>query len=179
VRLDVRDAGEVRAAWREIESAVLARAGPNHFLGVTVEPMVRGDGLEAILGSTCDPQCGPVILFGTGGSHVALHQDRALGLPPLDRNLARRMIDQTRLGAALRDEPVGQRDALEELLVRFAGLVVAHPVIKEIDLNPVFISSDRIVVLDARIILHAAGVVHLPSAIALPGSDVDQSEVQP
>ena len=173
VRLDVRDATEARAAWRAMERDVTARAGAQHFLGVTVEPMVRGDGYEAILGSSIDSQCGPVILFGSGGRNVALLQDRALGLPPLNLTLARRLMEQTRLYAALQPEagrPAVDLNALGELLVRFGDLVIAHPAIKEIDLNPLFLSAEQIVALDARIILHAAEVPDrdLPRPIVRP-----------
>ena len=67
-----------------------AKAGAEHFLGVTVQPMVKLDGYELILGSSVDSQFGPVILFGSGGQLVEIYKDRALALPPLNTTLARR-----------------------------------------------------------------------------------------
>ena len=64
-----------------------------HFQGVTVQPMIRSDGYELILGSSVDPQFGPVLLFGLGGELVEVFKDRALGLPPLNTVLARRMME--------------------------------------------------------------------------------------
>ena len=161
VRLDVRDAAEVRAAWRAIEQAVAEKAGAGHFLGVTVERMIPRDGCELILGSSVDPQFGPVILFGAGGRWVEVLRDRAIGLPPLTSTLARRLMEQTRIHSALKTLTGGKAidlPALEQVLVRFSQLVAEQCWIQEIDVNPLSVSSERIVALDARIILHPATV---------------------
>ena len=59
--------------------------------------MVRLEGYELILGSSVDPQFGPVILFGSGGPLVEVYRDHALALPPLNTTLAQRMMEQTRI----------------------------------------------------------------------------------
>ena len=64
--------------------------------------MIKLDGYELILGSSIDPQFGPVLLFGTGGQLVEVFKDRALGLPPLNATLARRMMERTRIFTALK-----------------------------------------------------------------------------
>ena len=114
-----------------------------HFQGVTVQPMIKLEGYELIIGSSLDPQFGPVLLFGTGGQLVEVFQDRALALPPLNTTLARRMMEQTRIFTALKGvrgrRPVDLA-ALEQLLVRFSQLVVEQPWIKEIDINPLLAS---------------------------------------
>ena len=136
----------------------VADPGYNKFLGVTVQPMVANNGYELILGSSVDPQFGPVLLFGTGGYFVEVFKDRALGLPPLNRTLARRLMEQTQIYNALkkgfRGRGVMDLDTLEELLVRFSQLVIEQRWIKEIDINPLLVSSKQIVALDARIVLH-------------------------
>ena len=106
-----------------------------------------------------DEQFGPVLLFGSGGQLVEVYQDRALGLPPLNRTLARRMMEQTKIYEALQGvrgrEPV-DLDALETLLVRFSQLVVEQPRVKEIDVNPLLArpGDDGLLALDARVVLH-------------------------
>ena len=109
------------------------------FLGVTVQPMIEPDGYELILGSSIDPQFGPVLLFGAGGQLVEVVKDYALGLPPLNGTLARRMMEQTRVYTALKGvrgrAPVNLPE-LETLLVRFSLLVAEQRWIKEIDVNP-------------------------------------------
>jgi acetyltransferase len=157
VRLRLQNADDVRSAFHAIQSAVSQKAGPEHFLGVTVQPMIRRDGYELILGSTIDAQFGPVILFGSGGVMVEVYRDRALALPPLNTTLAQRLMEQTRIFAALKGvrgrKPV-DLVKLEELLVRFSQLVMEQPWIKEIDINPLLATPDSLVALDARIVLH-------------------------
>jgi acetyltransferase len=98
-----------------------------------------------------------VLLFGWGGTLVEVFKDRALGLPPLNTTLARRMMEQTKIYHALRgvrgQKPV-DLEALEQLLVRFSRLVVEQPWIKEIDINPLLASSEALLALDARVVLH-------------------------
>jgi acetyltransferase len=161
VQLNLRNDGEVRTAYRTIEAAVREKAGPRHFLGVSVQPMVKLDGYELIVGSSVDSQFGPVLLFGAGGQLVEVFQDRALALPPLNTTLARRMMEQTKVLVAL--EGVRGRKAvdlagLEEFLVRFSHLVVEQRWIKEIDINPVLASPGGVVALDARVVLHGPEV---------------------
>lgn len=157
VRLLLKDAETVKRAYHAIEESVGEKVGSQHFLGVTVQPMMHLEGYEIILGSSLDSQFGPVLLFGTGGQLVEVFQDRALALPPLNTTLARRMMEQTRIYTALKGvrgrQPVDLA-ALEQLLVRFSQLVVEQPWIKEIDINPLLVSSERIIALDARIVLH-------------------------
>jgi acetyltransferase len=124
---------------------------------VTVQPMIPQDGYELILGSSLDPQFGPVLLFGSGGQLVEVYRDRALALPPLTTTLARRMMEQTRVFTALegvRGRPAVDLVALEQLLVRFSYLVVEQRQIKEIDINPLLASPGRLLALDARVVLH-------------------------
>jgi acetyltransferase len=157
VRLNLVDEAGVRDAYRAIQTSVAEACGPEQIEGVTVQPMINYTGYELIIGSSIDSQFGPVLLFGTGGQLVELFRDRALGLPPLTTTLARRMIERTIISGALRGIR-GRRpidiDALEQLLVRFSLLVVEQRWIKEIDINPLLASPERLIALDARILLH-------------------------
>ncbi len=156
VKLNLQDAQSVQSAFRAIRASVGERASAEQFLGVTVQPMVRMEGYELILGSSVDPQFGPVILFGSGGQLVEVYRDRALALPPLNSTLAHRLMEQTLIFKALKGVrgrlPVDLA-ALENLMVRFSQLVVEQPAIAEIDLNPLLASSDGLLALDARVLL--------------------------
>jgi acetyltransferase len=162
VQLNLADAQAVRRAYQSIEASVGEKVGAEHFQGVTVQPMVNRDGYELILGSSLDPQFGPVLLFGLGGQLVEVFKDRALALPPLNTTLARRMMEQTRIYTALqgvRGRAPVDLVALEQLLVRFSQLVAEQRWIKEIDINPLLappINQDGsgLIALDARIVLH-------------------------
>ena len=158
VKLNLRDEAAVRDAFRSIQQSVTKCGSASDFGGVTVQPMVSlKDGYELILGSSTDAQFGPVLLFGAGGQLVEVFKDRALGLPPLNTTLARRMMEQTKIWHALKGvrgrAPVNMA-ALEELLVRFSRLVVEQPWIKEIDINPLLASPSGFLALDARIIVY-------------------------
>lgn len=161
VQLNLTDAEAVRRAYRAIADSVRNKAGVEHFQGVTIQPMILPDGYELILGSSLDPQFGPVLLFGSGGQLVEIYRDRALALPPLTTTLARRLMEQTRVFTALR----GTRGRssidlteLERILVRFSYLIIEQRQIKEIDVNPLFVSPDRLLALDARVVLHEPDV---------------------
>jgi len=157
VQLNLADAATVKNAYESIEQSVTEKVGVEHFLGVTVQPMAKIEGYELILGSSIDPQFGPVLLFGLGGQLVEVFKDRALGLPPLTTTLARRMMEQTRIYTALKG--VRGRDpvdliALERLLVRFSQLVTEQRWIKELDINPLMASPEKLIALDARVLLY-------------------------
>lgn len=158
VQLNLMNADAVREAYRAIAASVAQHSqDPQAFLGVTVQPMVQRDGYELIVGSSLDPQFGPVMLFGSGGQLVEVYQDRAIALPPLNTTLARRMMEQTHVYQALqgvRGRKAIDLAALEQLLVRFSQLVVEQKWIKEIEMNPLLASTNTLMALDARVVLH-------------------------
>jgi acetyltransferase len=164
VQLGLRSAPEVEQAFEAIRSHLQ----PADFDGVAVQRMVPAGGLELILGSSIDPQFGPVLLFGAGGVLVEAFRDRSLALPPLNTTLARRMMEQTRifpvLGGVRGRKPVDVA-ALEKLLVRFSQLVVHQRGIREIDVNPLIASPEGLVAVDARIVLLSEGERIAPLSI--------------
>jgi acetyltransferase len=157
VRLNLQNADEVRRAYEKMESSIRENYSPGDFNGAAVQEMVSLEGYELIVGSSLDPQFGPVLLFGSGGSLVEVYRDRALALPPLTTTLARRMMKRTRifeaLGGVRGRDPVDV-GSLEKLLVRVSQLIVEQPWIKELDINPLLASPGRLTALDARVVLH-------------------------
>jgi acetyltransferase len=159
VQLNLANEKAVRGAFDLIRANLTRIGKAEAFAGVTVQPMIGDKGFELIVGSSVDRQFGPVILFGAGGVLVEVLQDRALGLPPLNRTLARRLIERTKIAQALKgvrgQKPVNA-EVLEMLLVRFSQLIVDFPEIQEIDINPLLASPERIIALDARVLLTPA-----------------------
>ncbi len=156
VQLNLADADAVQKAYTSIQESVAKKVGAEHFLGVTVQPMAKVEGYELILGSSIDPQFGPVLLFGLGGQLVEVFKDRSLGLPPLTTTLARRMMERTTIYTALKG--VRGRDpvdiaGLERLLVRFSQLITEQRWVKELDINPLIASPEKLLALDARVVL--------------------------
>jgi len=169
VRLNLMEERAVRAAFRALEEVSRQAAPQGIFEGVSVQPMISERGLEAIIGCTVDDQFGPVIVFGTGGTLVEVFRDRALGLPPMNRTVARRLIESTKLYAALTRPGAGLEWSvaqIEEILVRFSTLVLNHSAIKEVDVNPLWIGAGKVLALDGRIALYPEGVERTPLAIS-------------
>jgi acetyltransferase len=158
VQLNLQSADDVRTAYQRIKDGVTKAKGAEHFQGVSVQPMVNiRDGYELIIGSSVDPQFGPVILFGTGGTLVEVFKDRALALPPLTTTLARRLMEQTKIYEALhgiRGRKAVDLNALDAILVRFSQLIVEQPWIAECDINPLVASATQLIALDGRVVLH-------------------------
>ncbi len=166
VKLDLRSEDAVRASYEEIRNAVIARGSSAKdsaadFDGVSVQPMVNRDGFELILGSSIDAQFGPVILLGSGGVFAEVMKDTVLELPPVNEALARRMMERLRIWPALtgaRGKKPVDAAALASLLANFSQLVTRQPWIKEIDINPLLVSSEGCLALDARVVLHGSSV---------------------
>ncbi|MCU0512623.1 MAG: bifunctional acetate--CoA ligase family protein/GNAT family N-acetyltransferase [Anaerolineae bacterium] len=174
VQLNLKSADEVRAAYDTILANVTRLKGAQHFQGVSVQPMVTiKDGYELIIGSSVDPQFGPVLLFGTGGTLVEVFKDRALALPPLNTILARRMMEGTRIYEALhgvRGRAAVDLAEVERILVRFSQLIVEQPWIAECDINPLVAAPGRVIALDGRVVLHPP---------ATPEADLPQPAIRP
>ncbi len=145
---------------REAFDHIVQRAeeyNPNaEILGVTVQPMIEKQGHEVIIGAKTDPIFGPVILFGMGGVGVEFFMDVAIGLPPLNQTLARRIMEETKVYQLLkgyRNVPPANIKLLEEIMVRFSQMLVDFPQLKEVDVNPLFINEKEAFALDARIMI--------------------------
>jgi len=125
--------------------------------GFTVQKMVHRPGAyELILGLNNDPVFGPVILFGEGGTPVEVIKDRAVALPPLNMNLARYIIERTRIFRELRgyrNVPAVDMTALQLVLVKISQLIVVHAELEEIDINPVLADSKGVLAVDARMVI--------------------------
>lgn len=118
--------------------------------------MVKKRGYELILGAKTDPLFGPVILFGMGGVSVELFKDVAIGLPPLNQTLARRVMEETKVYQLLkgyRNTPPANLKLIEEIMVQFSQLLVDFPQIREIDINPLFVDDKDVIAIDARIVI--------------------------
>ena len=156
VHLNLSGDAMVRQAYRTIQTTGGEKAGAESFQGVSVQAMISRKGVEVILGSSLDPQFGPVLLFGGGGQLVEIFEDYALALPPLNTTLARRTMEQTRIYQALKRVRGGKPAdlaSLEEVMVRFSQLVVEQRWMREVDINPLLVSSEGALALDARVVL--------------------------
>jgi len=133
------------------------RVGNDHkaeFNGVAIQPMLEKGRFELLIGSKKDPQFGSVIVFGMGGVTAELLRDTSIGFPPLNRVLAKRLIEGTEIYKALESSGYSQSiRLLEEILVKFSQLVIDFPEIEEVDINPLVVDEKNVAAVDARIVL--------------------------
>jgi acetyltransferase len=156
VVLDLPDGGAVRSAFAAILGTVARKAPAARLEGVTVQKMAGGgDGLEMILGIKKDPTFGTVVMAGMGGTAAEIYGDRAIGFPPLNERLARRMLEGLRMRPLLqgyRGRPPAAVGKLVEAIVRLSYLAADFPEIAELDINPLLVTADSVTALDARIV---------------------------
>jgi len=159
------DAGAVKVGLRDQETLLAARetilanarryAPAAEIKGVLVQKMVSA-GREVIVGSSRDPQFGPVIMFGLGGIFVEVLKDVVFRVAPVDAAEAARMISEIKTLAILKgvrgEKPINF-SALASVIERISRLVADFPEIAELDANPVRVDGEKAVVVDARIIL--------------------------
>ncbi|HEU0025371.1 MAG TPA: GNAT family N-acetyltransferase, partial [Thermoleophilaceae bacterium] len=160
---------EVHAAYDRIIASVAERQPDAQVRGVTVQPMVSTPGYELLLGARKDPSFGAVILVGSGGVAAEVLGDRALGLPPLNERLARRLLESLRIWPLLRGHrgrPAVDLDALLEVLVRFSHLVADYPEIDELEINPLLATSEGAIALDARAVIDQSLVSRPPPSFS-------------
>jgi acetyltransferase len=157
IELKAFDAAAVRRAVRTLQ-----RVAPEYFrdefsFRVKVQPLMQHSGCAIALRSTTHPELGPVIQLGVGGFWATLSRDRVIALPPLSPQMVRRLIEDSPLFAALRATPDGEAldfDALQQFLMAFSRLVVEQPWIRELTINPLLVSAERVLALDARVVVH-------------------------
>jgi acetyltransferase len=150
---NLKNEGSVRKAFGKLRDLAISGGDPDAH--VLVQPMITQHGHELVIGAKKDPAFGSVIVFGTGGELLEAFCDYAVGLPPLNQTLARRLMEETKIYKFLltQDHYGDTLRLLEEMLVRFSYLLVDFPEIKEIDINPFFVTRGKAFVLDAGIIL--------------------------
>ncbi|MFH1103168.1 MAG: bifunctional acetate--CoA ligase family protein/GNAT family N-acetyltransferase [Pseudomonadota bacterium] len=156
VHLDLRSGMDIRSAYLKIMTGAQAYKPGARVLGVSLQPYIEKPDYEILIGAKRDDNFGPVVLFGLGGIFTEVLNDRAVGLPPLNRLLARRLMEETkayRLLKGYRNRPAAKMELLEEMLVRLAHLIMDFPEIAELDMNPVAVRNGIPIALDARILL--------------------------
>ncbi len=171
---DISHKSDVGGVLLDIESAEILRYSAEGMLsriermqpgarveGFTVQKMIHWPGAyELIVGAVTDPIFGPAILFGRGGSSVEVINDKAVALPPLNMALARQLIARTdiyRILRGYRDKSAVDLEAICLTLMKVAQIVIDHPQVVELDINPLFSHPRGVLALDARIRVAATG----------------------
>jgi acetyltransferase len=156
VIVDIKSEAELRGAFRKVVQQIQEQKPNAQILGVTLQSLIRKQGYRMRLRAKTDSLFGPIITFGMDNIGVEIFDDIAVGLPPLNQALARRIIEETRgykLLKGYKKVPPANLKLLEEIMVRFSQLLVDFPQIKEVDINPLFINETEALALDARIVI--------------------------
>ena len=156
VHLDLRSENDIKNAYRTIVRSAEEYKPDARIHGVTLQPYYPNPDYEILLGAKRDANFGPVILFGMGGIFTEVLKDRSLGLPPMNRLLARRLMQETKAYSLLkgyRNRQPADLEQLEELIIRLSQLLIDFPEIAELDMNPLLIKNGKAVAVDARILL--------------------------
>ena len=159
VLLDLKNEQDVSNAYEQIIRNAKSYNPEAGLEGVSIQPMIEYSGLELILGAKKDRDFGPVILFGAGGILAEVLKDRALAFPPLNRLLARSLMEQTRVYRLLRgyrNIAPANLELLEEILVRLAQLVTDFAEIEELDINPLVVTENGFSAVDAHVLLKSS-----------------------
>ncbi len=156
VILNIKNEEEALKAWDQIMKNVSEKAPNARIEGVLLEEMIEG-GHEVIIGGLRDPVFGPVVMFGgLGGIYVELFEDVSFRLAPIDELEAEEMLKETKgykILSGYRGMPRGDIEGLKKLLVNVSKIMAERDDILELDLNPVRVFPDRVVVLDAKVII--------------------------
>jgi acetyltransferase len=157
VKLNIRNAADVRGSFRELIDRVQTKCPEARIEGVTVEAMHRtSNGREVMVGVINDPVFGPVISFGAGGTFVEVMEDAAIAIPPMNERLARNLISRTKVSKALREfrnMPAANVDSLVDVLLRVSNMACELPWLKEMDINPLILDDVGAMAVDARIVV--------------------------
>ena len=146
----------------------------------TLQPYFSNPDYEILLGAKRDPNFGPVILFGMGGIYTEVLKDRSLALPPMNRLLARRLMQETKACSLLqgyRNRPAADMQRLEEMIIRLSQLLIDFPEIAELDMNPVLIKDGKPVAVDARILVSPLAVRSSLHLVIGPYPEEDESHM--
>jgi acyl-CoA synthetase (NDP forming) len=158
VELGLGDASAVRAAYDRMMANV-KQAAPNASVdGVSVQQQAK-QGTEVIIGTTTDPQFGPVMMFGLGGIMVEVLKDVAFRIVPLEPRDAKQIVREIKgypVLEGVRGQAGADVDALERMILQVSEFAASHPEVAELDLNPVFAYPDGAIAVDARVVLAQA-----------------------
>jgi acyl-CoA synthetase (NDP forming) len=159
VKINLKNADEVRAAFGEIMKNVKKFKSDAKIIGVIVEQLAP-QGNEVIVGMAKDPQFGPALMFGLGGIFVEVLKDVAFRIAPLTEYDAREMIQEIKgypVLTGIRGQKPADINSIVDIILKVSKLVTEHANIEQLDLNPILVYEKGARIVDARIILSTDG----------------------
>ena len=155
VKLNIRDEAELRLAFETVMDNCRKNAPDAKLEGVLLKPMLKA-GVEMIIGVNNDKDFGPMIMVGMGGVFVELFKDVQLAPAPLTREQTKKMLESLNSYPLLngyRGNPVCDKEALADMLVSISEMAAkGKDSIKELDINPVFVTEEGVAIADALLV---------------------------
>lgn len=154
IEVDLRSLKEVERAYE----AIVQRVGDTPLDGILVQEMVKGS-RELVIGMIRDAQFGPCVMFGLGGIFTEVLKDVSFRIAPLEKRDALEMAQEIKGAAVLeafRGMPPVDRELLTSMLMNTGRLGLELPAVKEVDVNPLIISGNRPIAVDALVVLEDA-----------------------
>ncbi len=153
VYLNLRDEAQIKESYTQLAGLIKKNPSPNNSIYIQKQMPV---GIEVLLGMKRDPTFGPVIVVGTGGTYAELYSDTAARIAPITKSQAQAMLEETKVFQILngyRGKEVLNSEPIVQAILSIANLALSYPEIQEIDINPLSVTENGIIALDARILL--------------------------
>jgi acyl-CoA synthetase (NDP forming) len=159
IRMNLVSEAEVRAAFHDVMRAAGELSSRPHIEGVLIQPQLPA-GVEILIGGRVDPLLGPLVMVGIGGVLVELIKDSRVALAPVTPTEALRLVQDLKsatLFDGFRGGPAVSREAVAAVVSRVSEVIADHAAhILELDVNPLICAGERIVAVDAVIVLKHA-----------------------
>jgi len=143
IRVNLKNDAEAKQAWYELKE-IISRNNIDDGK-IVIQKMITG-GQEVIVGFRRDPQFGPLLLFGTGGTNVELYRDTATVIAPVCLEEAKNLIQSTIAGKKLkgwRGLPEADIPAVEKAIIAMGSIAAEHPEIDELEINPLIVRENE------------------------------------
>lgn len=154
VVVNIGSDNELKKSYDEMIERAKSKVPDAEITGVLLEEMVKGS--ELIVGTTEDPQFGPMIMFGIGGVFVEVYKDVSFRLIPITAGDAQDMLNEIKgkaILAGVRGLPAASTEQLVDILTKVSTFVEENPEVSEMDINPLIATEKGLIAVDARIIL--------------------------
>ncbi|MDY6843175.1 MAG: acetate--CoA ligase family protein [Thermodesulfobacteriota bacterium] len=150
IELNIKDEAALKEAYKKLSERKDVKLD-----GVLVQKMVKGD-RELVVGLTRDPQFGPCVMFGLGGIFTEVLKDVSFRIAPLEKRDALEMMGEIKahkiLDAFRGQDPV-DRDVLADILMSIGKIGLEYDAVKEIDINPLIVTGEGLMAVDALVVL--------------------------
>jgi len=163
--LNVFSLSEVPAAFSQIINTI-EPSRSSEFQGVIIQPKIQSGAKKLFLGMRKNNKFGPIIIFGTSGDEPEIINNISVGFPPLNQVLAKQIIERTKIFQPNNNSlslDISQISVLEKLLVKFSQMILDYPEIKQIEINPLIVSSTGVYAVDGSISLDASKMIREPA----------------